>query len=153
MRICEMRQDNESPMSGRRAAFLLAAIAAAAAMSFALATGPVSTANAAANQFCENYWLSPYGTPGDSCDGLQSQGGFTTSSGGDIYFFGVQTHERAGCVRVIGYYGEAHGPWNCTGNNSNTVAYTPQYGWYRGSIRNNNTVNSGSFSGFGCCWN
>lgn len=150
----QMRQYNASPTAGRRVLFLLAALAASVAMSFAIAAGPVSTANAVPNQFCENYWLSPYGQPGDSCNALHSQGGWSVGepNGGTMLYVGVWATERAGCAAVIGYYGEQYGSWKCTSPGQTNLAYVPQTGWYRGTIRNNNTQHSANFSGFGCCW-
>jgi hypothetical protein len=136
------------PSSGRRGMLLLAAVLAATAMSLAaLAAGPVSSAHAAyTNTFCVNAWLQPYGQAGHSCTMGVGYANHYSS-------FSVTTQGRAGCVAVAGYYGEQLTSWSCTGANSQQFIGVPNPagGFYRATIRNNNTVNAGGFSGGAYC--
>jgi hypothetical protein len=122
-------------------------------MSFAIAAGPVSTANAAPNYFCDWVILAPYGQNGDRCDANHGQGGWSAAEGGQMWWVGVYTGERAGCAAWRGYYGEQIGSWHCVGGGGQyNQVWAPQSGWIRGTIRNNNTNQVGQYLGIGCCW-
>lgn len=71
-----------------------------------------------------------------------------------MWKFGVLNKARAGCVRVIGYYGEPVSGWQCGAAWAGAeVAVADTGGFYRGSIRNNNQSYAASFSGFfECCY-
>jgi len=131
-------------LTGKRGPALLAVLAMFTAMAF-LAAGTAPAAQA--DEFCKNAYLQPYGQYGDRCDMLVSQAG---------HFFevGIQTSGRAGCVRIIGYYGEPVTNWQCTSAWSHTsILRANDGGYYRGSIRNNNSTYGAYFSGFnGCCY-
>jgi hypothetical protein len=96
--------------------------------------------------YCNYVWLQPYGQYGDRCD--QSE-----QYAAPYAALRVVTHERAGCVRALGYYGEPRTSWVCVTKESVGVVNLPrEYGaLYRGSIRNNNTINGGRFDGTTLC--
>lgn len=110
-------------------------------------SGPVSSAPAA-DAFCTNVWLQPYGQNGDRCYESTAQGNWHLA---DVVVF---TQERAGCVTYAGYYGELYGSWQCAGAHSSKLVYVPNDGgFYRGVIRNNNLSYAASFTGQSlCCW-
>ena len=130
--------------SGRRLGVILSGLA----IGFVLLTagGAPSTAKAdSLFSFCNNVWLAPYGSPGYGCDGETAW----AAPYAELY---VWTNERAGCVRAIGYYGEAITGWTCVPNNSKGgTGLLPPGGTYRGSIRNNNVNYGGRFSGTTLC--
>jgi hypothetical protein len=142
-----MTHRSAAPALGARTKRFLIAVVAAAAMSFAMASGPVSTADAAyTGTFCTNVWLQPYGQSGDRCwMGVGYANHYSS--------FNIRTESRAGCVATAGYYGEQINSWVCAsayGWALNGVP-NPTAGFYRGLIRNNNLSNPGSFSGGAYC--
>jgi hypothetical protein len=118
-----------SPLSSKAVlAFLVAAVLAVGLFS--------ATSSAQAGGFCAQ-WISG----GGQCYQPQSETGHWA-------WFTVYTHERAGCVQVVGYYGEPYTSWVCASRESNATAYRPNNnGGYRGTIRNNNSNYGGYFSG------
>lgn len=142
-----MAHRSAAPALGTRTKRLLVALAAAAAISFAMASGPVSTADAAyTNTFCVNAWLQPYGQSGDRCwMGVGYANHYSS--------FSVTTQNRAGCVAVAGYYGEQISSWVCAGawGQVFTGPANPAAGFYRGLIRNNNLTYAAGFSGGAYC--
>jgi hypothetical protein len=137
---------------GKRGLGLLAALAATVALS--IAAGPVSSASADPGppwRFCDGVWLAPYGQPGDRCF-------MPTSMAGDHMTLSVITWQRAGCVALLGYYGEQLDSWTCGPATGGTfaatyyVAMSRPFGYYRAAIRNNNLSNTGQFNGaYLCC--
>src|SRR3982750_119122 len=127
----------------RHPALLMAGALLVAMSMFAAGSAPA----AKADEFCKSVYLQPYGQYGDRCD-------MPVSQAGHHFEIGIQTSGRAGCVRVIGYYGEAVTSWQCTGSYSHTsILLANNGGYYRGSIRNNNLTYAAYFSGFnGCCY-
>jgi hypothetical protein len=106
-----------------KSALLLAAFIASVLGLIAL-MGPISQAGAA-----YNCYLAPNGT----CDSPQAEAGQYTT-------FANYTQDRAGCVRALGYYGEAVSSWNCAPAWSVAVLVkpNPEGGWMRSSLKNNN---------------
>jgi hypothetical protein len=127
---------------GKRGLALLAALAMTVAMLFALSAPP--SASAATGGFCQSSWLQPYG-----------QCHMPHSLANNHHTLAVQTTQRAGCVALLGYYGEQLDSWVCTGANSVGYYYTPAWrpaGLYRGAIRNNNGTYASAYGGlWGCC--
>jgi hypothetical protein len=106
-------------------------------------TAPRAEADSLAG-FCAG-WRAPYGQPGDRCD--QNQAYAAHYAG-----FRVFTKERAGCVRALGYYGEPVTSWVCAPRESEAYVNLPDNkGFYRGSLRNNNTNYPGYFYGWTIC--
>ena len=97
----------------RRGMALVAALAAAVAMSFAMASAP--TASAQTVGFCTSVWLAPYGQAGDRC--MQGQG-----AANNYIVFAVNTYARAGCVGPADYWGTQVANWQCTGAYSTSVS-------------------------------
>ena len=128
----------------RRGMALVAALAAAVAMSFAMASAP--TASAQTVGFCTSVWLAPYGQAGDRC--MQGQG-----AANNYIVFAVNTYARAGCVAPADYWGTQVDNWQCTGAYSTSVYYlgSKPAGSYRGIIRNNNTTKAATFGGAATC--
>jgi hypothetical protein len=91
---------------------------------------------ASANYGCQ---LPPNGT----CDSPINEAGYYKN-------FGIFTWDRAGCVRVIGYYGEPLTSWTCVGKQTQGSIYRPgaEPGYYRSSLKNNNTSYSALFQGY-----
>ncbi len=128
----------------KRGVALVVALLSAMAMYVAMATGPVSTANANhdySGTFCSG-WLAPSG----QCD--MGVGHATHHEIGVVY-----THSRAGCIRWIGYYGEPVSGWECAGPWSGKAIY---HGYvdamWRASIKNNNNSEWGEFYGAYNTW-
>lgn len=65
----------------------------------------------------------------------------------------VSNFDRAGCVGATGYYGEMIVDWHCSAAGTQPFVYPPNPagGWYRGTIRNNNSISSGYFEGGAYC--
>jgi len=127
----------------RRVMLLLAAIAATIGMVFAVAAGPVPSAQA--NDYCTNVWLKPLGSAGNSCQ---------SSFWGHIILTGVANHERAGCANYNGYYGEYYRSWACyAAGVAGYIQVPPDGGSYHAIIRNNNGTYAAHFDGFyNCCY-
>ncbi len=128
-----------------RARVGLAAIAAVAAVLVTVSLMAAPTAQAdSISTFCSG-WRAPYGQSGDRCD--QSPAYAAPYVG-----FRVYTKERAGCVRGLGYYGEPVTSWVCAPRESEARVGVPNTGgFYRGSLRNNNTNYPGYFYGMTIC--
>jgi hypothetical protein len=127
-----------APTLGGRAQAL--ALGAIATLAMALALTPNAHA-AWTNSFCN-----------------QTLGGGATCTMGQGYAnhysaISVSAWDRAGCVGATGYYGEMIVDWHCTPAGTQAFVYPPNPagGWYRGTIRNNNSVNSGYFDGGAYC--
>lgn len=92
-------------------------------------------ATANANYGC---WLPPSGT----CESPQNEAG-------QYNRFYITNYERAGCLRVLGYYGEPVSSWACYPKE--TVAFfdkpNPNGGWMRSAMKNNNMSSYGWFVG------
>lgn len=134
----------KSPIATGKVRVLLATIAVAVSMVFAIGAGPVSDAQA--TNYCWNSWLQPFGQNGDRCQ---------SSFWGKIYLSAINTHERAGCVNYNGYYGEYYRSWACFPSNfQNGYIEVPQDGGsYHAIIRNNNLSSAGHFDGwYACCY-
>ena len=131
----------------RRATIPVTVLAVCVPLSSALAAGPVSSA-VADDEFCTNVLLQPYGQTGDRCYEGLDKGNWYLSV---VY---VYTEDRAGCVTYAGYYGELYHSWECVGAHSGKQLYvSPDGGWYRGVIRNNNLSYAARFRGkSSCCW-
>jgi hypothetical protein len=119
---------------GRELKLIVAGFMVSAAMLLASAAGAVPVASA--NYSCQ---LAPNST----CDSPISEAGYYTT-------FGIFTWERAGCVRVLGYYGEALSSWACVGKQSQGAISRPGAapGYYRSSLKNNNMSFAGLFQGY-----
>lgn len=121
---------------------MLAALAVTVGVLTALASGPVSKADAVwTDIFCNQVWISPSGT----C---------TMGEGYANHYarFQVYTYERAGCVSATGYYGEQVMSWACVpAGYIGTVNPPNPQGWYRGIIKNNNSNSWGKFTGWAAC--
>lgn len=107
--------------------------------------GPVSSAYSveAAETFCNNVTLAPYGQYGDRC--------YAASWEAHPYLLAVwlRTNERAGCVSYAAQNsGDLKGSWYCIGSYSFTYHQIPSSPEpRRGVIRNNNLSYSGKFTG------
>ena len=99
------------------------------------------------SRFCASVWLHPLGTAGDHCEQ-------ETQYAAHYAGFTIHNQERAGCVRGLGYYGDPQTDWVCGPRESTAHVFIPNTGgFYRGAIRNNNTVQSGWFWGeTTCCY-
>jgi hypothetical protein len=132
----------EKPHSfGKRGMALLAALAATVAMLFAMAAGPVSSANALS--FGENTTLGPNG-----------QMHSPTGQAGDLFLLSSYSPNRAHCVALLGFYGEQLDNWVCAGSSSTSwysVAEWRPPGYYRAAVKNNNMSQSGTFTGYTYC--
>jgi hypothetical protein len=94
--------------------------------------------------FCDG-WRAPYGQHGDRCDQAVAYAAHYAG-------FRVINRERAGCVRGLGYYGEPVTSWVCAPRESEAFVSIPRTGgFYRGSLRNNNTNYAGWFYGMTVC--
>lgn len=128
-----------------RKAVVLAAILVTFAAVIAWMAGPTPSANATpTNTFCTKVHLNPMA----ECD-------MGTGYAAPYAEIGVQNFERAGCVKVTGYYGDPVLGWSCYGSYSINYVVTPQNpnAWYRGAIRSNNMSYAAYFSGLAvCCW-
>lgn len=124
-------------VGGRVQAFAVSVIA-----TLALALVLTSSANAAwTNTFCDV-------TLGGGATCTMGQGFANHYSA-----ISVSNFDRAGCVGATGYNGEMIVGWNCGTVGTQPFVYPPNPagGWYRGTIRNNNSLNSGYFKGGAYC--
>jgi hypothetical protein len=114
--------------SSRRQHVALGVLVTLVAVYSSLASG--LTPNAlAASYHC---WLPPGGT----CDA-------PVSEAGPDQVFRIFTRERAGCIRVIGYFGEPQSDWHCFPKESWGLGFTrpnPSGGYNRSSLKNNNNT-------------
>jgi hypothetical protein len=139
--MTEVSSVSLSPSWKRRA--LMAILLSVVSIALVQAASP-SRAEAARVNWCTNVYLAPLPS-GNECH-------MPTNLAAYHMFIGVDTQERAGCVRILGYYGEPLSSWQCVGNYSSTQIYNSGApGFYRGAIRNNNLSNWGHFSGYTIC--
>jgi hypothetical protein len=123
---------------------LLAIVAATVALSFSMASGPVSQAHA--EEFCGRVWLQSYGDywGRDRCN-----------SNTWIWpaYVVVQTYERAGCVDAMDPNFQLFTNWACTGpNDVKQILMDQGHRAGVGIIRNNNLSNPAFFSGNQTSW-
>lgn len=126
---------------GKRGRVILATLAAAVAVSFAMIAGPVSPAKA--TQFCTNVDLGPNG-----------QCHLPHAEAGNMSILSSYSPNRANCVALLGYYGEQLDSWVCSGAGTSPwyfVASWRPFGYYRAAVKNNNMSQPGNFSGFYYC--
>ncbi|HEX5416872.1 MAG TPA: hypothetical protein VFZ25_14510 [Chloroflexota bacterium] len=124
-------------MAKSRAKVVVAAIGSAAAMIavyLTLSLTPVPSAGAAE--------FSCQLGPEASCE----QPVWEAGPYGDFY---IRTVERAGCNRVIGYYGDVQSAWHCYGKEalSGFFRANPTCGPNREALKNNNGTYAAGFGG------
>lgn len=128
-----MHHTHQGLALGRRARRLAVLIALAAALlSSAMVTGPVSNANAGDGEFCVGAWLAPYGSSGDRCWG---NGNYLTH---------IQAYSAQHSICVGGAQnGWLVKPWSCA-SGPWTWTYMGFDGsrWLNPVVRNNAASNS-----------